>query len=106
MRRRTSGSSPARLTAQGEIVLTVIRNGVSHRFDSGGVRVFQPGDRIVVIRANAGQAERRTTARGPDARRNRTGAGWPTGPGYPRAPSRGHPREHREPARPPVRDLR
>jgi voltage-gated potassium channel len=43
------GLSPARLTAQGEIVLTVIRNGMSHRFDSGGVRVFQPGDQIVVI---------------------------------------------------------
>ncbi len=47
------GLSPARLTARGEIVLTVIRNGVSHRFDSGGVKVFQPGDRIVVIKANA-----------------------------------------------------
>jgi voltage-gated potassium channel len=47
------GLSPARLTAGGEIVLTVIRNGVSHRFDSGGVKVFQPGDKIVVIRANA-----------------------------------------------------
>jgi len=45
------GLSPARLTAQGEIVLTVIRRGVSHRFDSGQVKVFQPGDRIVVIRA-------------------------------------------------------
>lgn len=45
------GLSPARLTARGEIVLTVIRNGVSHRFDSGGVKVFQPGDKIVVIRA-------------------------------------------------------
>ncbi|MEO7125109.1 MAG: potassium channel family protein [Nakamurella sp.] len=44
------GLSPARLSAQGEIVLTVIRGGVSHRFDSGGVKVFQPGDRIVVIR--------------------------------------------------------
>lgn len=45
------GLSPARLSAQGEIVLTVIRGGISHRFDSGGVKVFQPGDRIVVIRA-------------------------------------------------------
>jgi voltage-gated potassium channel len=44
------GLSPARLSAQGEIVLTVIRGGISHRFDSGGVKVFQPGDRIVVIR--------------------------------------------------------
>jgi voltage-gated potassium channel len=47
------GLSPARLTAQGEIVLTVIRNGTAHRFDSGGVKVFQPGDRIVVIKANS-----------------------------------------------------
>ncbi len=47
------GLAPSRLTARGEIVLTVIRNGVSHRFDSGGVKVFQPGDRIVVIKANA-----------------------------------------------------
>ena len=46
------GLSPSRLSARGEIVLTVIRGGVSHRFDSGGVKVFQPGDRIVVIRAN------------------------------------------------------
>lgn len=45
------GLSPARLSAQGEIVLNVIRGGVSHRFDSGGVKVFQPGDRMVVIRA-------------------------------------------------------
>jgi voltage-gated potassium channel len=46
------GLAPARLSARGEIVLTVIRNGVSHRFDSGGVKVFQPGDKIVVIKAN------------------------------------------------------
>ena len=30
-------------------MLTVIRNGISHRFDSGGVRVFQRGDRVVLI---------------------------------------------------------
>ena len=53
------GLSPARLTAQGEIVLTVIRNGVSHRFDSGGVKVFQPGDKIVVIRAKEAPHESR-----------------------------------------------
>ena len=54
------GLSPARLTAQGEIVLTVIRNGTAHRFDSGGVKVFQPGDRIVVIVAkDAPHANRR-----------------------------------------------
>ena len=48
------GLTPARLTAQGEIVLTVVRNGVSHRFDSGTVRVFQPGDVIVVITGPTG----------------------------------------------------
>lgn len=58
------GLSPARLTAQGEIVLNVIRNGISHRFDSGGVRVFQPGDRIVVITAN-GPADQRNEDRKP-----------------------------------------
>lgn len=55
VRREDIGLSPARLSAQGEIVLTVIRGGISHRFDSGGVKVFQPGDRIVVIRANQDQ---------------------------------------------------
>jgi voltage-gated potassium channel len=55
VRREDIGLSPARLSAQGEIVLTVIRAGISHRFDSGGVKVFQPGDRIVVIRANDAQ---------------------------------------------------
>ena len=33
-------------------MLTVIRNGVSHRFDSGKIRVPTPGDVVVVIRAN------------------------------------------------------
>jgi voltage-gated potassium channel len=53
------GLSPARLTAQGEIVLTVIRRGVSHRFDSGRIKVFQPGDRIVVIRATQADVAKR-----------------------------------------------
>lgn len=43
------GLSPSRLTAQGEIVLTIVRNGISHRFDSDTIKVFQPGDSIVVI---------------------------------------------------------
>ena len=67
VRREDIGLSPARLSAQGEIVLTVIRGGVSHRFDSGGVKVFQPGDRIVVIRANAGQPNGEHGTPGPDA---------------------------------------
>ena len=66
VRREDIGLSPARLSAQGEIVLTVIRAGVSHRFDSGGVKVFQPGDRIVVIRANDGQRAAPHKAAGQD----------------------------------------
>ncbi len=72
------GLSPARLTASGEIVLTVIRNGVSHRFDSGGVKVFQPGDRIVVIKANAANPDpgsersRNRRPQGRDTLRSRT----------------------------------
>ena len=63
------GLSPARLTAQGEIVLTVIRNGMSHRFDSGGVRVFQPGDRIVAITSKDTPHKSRNRVRmTPDAR--------------------------------------
>lgn len=50
--REDVGLSPARLTAQGEIVLSVVRRGVAHRFDSGKIRVFQPGDRIVIIRTS------------------------------------------------------
>ncbi len=79
------GLSPARLTAQGEIVLTVIRNGMSHRFDSGGVRVFQPGDQIVVITSSETphQSQNRVRAT-PDARHPRvvpeknggTGSEW------------------------------
>ncbi|HEX6888597.1 MAG TPA: NAD-binding protein [Candidatus Nanopelagicales bacterium] len=44
------GLAPADVQAEGELVLAVVRDGVMHRFDEGGVRVFQLGDRIVVIR--------------------------------------------------------
>jgi voltage-gated potassium channel len=100
------GLAPARLQAHGEIVLTVIRNGVSHRFDSGGVKVFQPGDRIVVIKANAGQHEtvnnRSRTRRGAEPDRT----GMPDRSRLPPGVEQREPREPREPARPPVRDLR
>lgn len=66
------GLSPARLTAQGEIVLTVIRHGISHRFDSGSVRVLQPGDRIVVISAISGSPTERE-AHGPTTGSRNTG---------------------------------
>lgn len=40
-------------TSEGELVLAVIRDGAVHRFDSGGVRVLQVDDRVVVIRRTA-----------------------------------------------------
>ena len=47
-------------------MLTVIRNGVSHRFDSGGVEGVPAGRRIVVIRANDGQRAAPHKAAGQD----------------------------------------
>ena len=66
VRREDVGLSPARLTAQGEIVLSVVRRGVAHAFDSGMVRVFQPGDRIVVIRRTPGVEHAATQPESPD----------------------------------------
>lgn len=107
------GLAPSRLQARGEIVLTVIRNGVSHRFDSGGVKVFQPGDRIVVIKANADQPEalsrRSRTRRAVEPDRS----GLADRSRLPPGTESGESRESREgspgtPAanRPPIRDLR
>lgn len=52
------GRSPKDLTDTGEIVLAVVRAGKEYRFDEKGVRVFERGDRVVVIR-------RSNTAPGP-----------------------------------------
>ena len=41
-------------SVEGELVLAVVRDGVVHRFDEGGIRVLQKDDRIVVIRRTAG----------------------------------------------------
>ncbi len=38
------------LRSQGQIVLAVVRDGQTIRFDEGGVKVFQRGDQLVVIR--------------------------------------------------------
>lgn len=98
------GLAPARLQARGEIVLTVIRNGVSHRFDSGGVKVFQPGDRIVVIKANAGQHE---SPSGRSARTRRAAEPDLTGlADRSRLPPGSEPRDSAPPVRPAVRDMR
>jgi voltage-gated potassium channel len=44
------GLSPADVQAAGDLVLAVVRGDEVIRFDQGAVRVFQPGDRVVVIR--------------------------------------------------------
>ena len=44
------GLSPAEIDAQGEIVLAVIRDGHTHRFDQNDIRILQKGDQLVVIR--------------------------------------------------------
>jgi len=44
------GLTPTDVQAAGDLVLAVVRGDEVIRFDQGAVRVFQPGDRIVVIR--------------------------------------------------------
>ena len=44
------GLSPADVQSAGDLVLAVVRGEEVIRFDQGAVRVFQPGDRVVVIR--------------------------------------------------------
>ena len=44
------GLAPGDLLKRHEVVLTVVRDGVSHRFDEGQITVLQKGDRVVVVR--------------------------------------------------------
>jgi voltage-gated potassium channel len=44
------GLTPADVQSAGDLVLAVVRGAEVIRFDQGAVRVFQPGDRVVVIR--------------------------------------------------------
>jgi voltage-gated potassium channel len=44
------GLAPSDVQREGELVLAVVRDGQAHKFDEGGIRVLQKGDRIVVIR--------------------------------------------------------
>mgnify|MGYP001275464129 CR=1 FL=1 len=44
------GKSPGDLLKRHEVVLTVVRDGVSHRFDEDLITVLQNGDRVVVVR--------------------------------------------------------
>ncbi len=46
------GLSPGDLDARGQIVLAVIRAGVTHRFDTDAISRLESGDRLVVIRHN------------------------------------------------------
>jgi voltage-gated potassium channel len=44
------GLTPSDVQSAGDLVLAVVRGEEVIRFDQGAVRVFQPGDRVVVIR--------------------------------------------------------
>lgn len=44
------GTGPEEIDAQGELVLAVIRDGDTHRFDKSTVKALNRGDKIVVIR--------------------------------------------------------
>ena len=46
------GLSPSELDVNGQIVLAVIRNGVTHRFYSESIRILERGDHLVVIKYN------------------------------------------------------
>jgi voltage-gated potassium channel len=68
------GLAPADVQSEGELVLAVVRGGEVHRFDQSGVRVFQQGDRIVVIRRTEAEAPGGAPVPAP-------GAGSPKAPG-------------------------
>lgn len=70
------GLAPADVQSEGELVLAVVRGGVVHRFDEGSVRVFQQGDRIVVIR----RTEEGSGTPGPAAWPPPTGSSGSSGP--------------------------
>jgi len=44
--------SPGELNEKGQIVLAVIRNGITHRFYTESIRFLEQGDRMVVIKYN------------------------------------------------------
>ena len=50
--REELGLTPMDLDATGHLVLAVVRDGVVHRFDEGGVSTLQQGDRVVLIQHN------------------------------------------------------
>ncbi|HET7902139.1 MAG TPA: potassium transporter Kef, partial [Candidatus Nanopelagicales bacterium] len=50
------GKAPADLRRYHEVVLTVVRDGMAHRFDQDVITVLQNGDRVVVVRPVREQA--------------------------------------------------
>jgi voltage-gated potassium channel len=57
------GAAPESLARRNDMVLAIVRDGVTHRFDEGAVTVLQKDDRIVVIRP-APTTSRPATTRG------------------------------------------
>lgn len=51
------GLSPGELDQKGQIVLAVIRNGVTHRFYTESIRLLERGDRLVVIKYNHDESD-------------------------------------------------
>jgi voltage-gated potassium channel len=50
--REELGRTPMDLDAEGQLVLAVVRDGIVHRFDRGGVSNLQLGDTLVLIQHN------------------------------------------------------
>ncbi|HBK38656.1 MAG TPA: Ion channel protein, partial [Actinobacteria bacterium] len=48
--------SPEDLNEKGQIVLAVIRNGITHRFYTESIRFLEKSDRLVVIKYNREEA--------------------------------------------------
>ncbi len=75
------GLAPADVQAEGELVLAVVREGVVHRFDAQAIRVFQAGDRIVVIRGSHDEGPDGAGSGSPTATDRARGAGAVGGAG-------------------------
>ena len=59
------GLDPGALRARGQIVLAVIRDGRTIRFDEGGVKLFQRDDQLVVIQRCTPDRRRRPDGQSP-----------------------------------------
>lgn len=59
------GLDPGALRSRGQIVLAVIRDGRTIRFDEGGVKLFQRDDQLVVIQRCTPDRRRRPHGQSP-----------------------------------------